>query len=252
MYKYKCIAAANADKEDFYGVIGGLKGLYPEIVEDNITPSDSEFLRREFWLRESRVMIQYSFSERSVTIFSEVWLSKFYEDREVLEGRFKPTLSKSSNGTMWAISGVFFGVAAVMSFFGLSSIFYFNENVMLIIILILAAAYTISGIIIRQRVDVPLLKLTFWQAGGFLTVIMGLIVSNIYLIDMYLPIHIISIFSWLAAIAIAYLMCLLLLFLPALEISVIIQAVVGLVMKKVHSSKTAAEENIAETDNVNQ
>ena len=98
MYKYKCIAASNADKEDFYGVIGGLKGLYPEMTEDNITPSDNEFLRREFWLRQNRVMVQYSFSERSVTVFSEVWLGKFYEDREVLEGRFKPTSPKSSNG----------------------------------------------------------------------------------------------------------------------------------------------------------
>lgn len=48
MYKYKCVAAANADEEDLYGVINKLKGLYPEIVENNNVPSDSEFLRRKF------------------------------------------------------------------------------------------------------------------------------------------------------------------------------------------------------------
>ena len=250
MYKYKCIAASNADKEDFYGVIGGLKGLYPEMTEDNITPSDNEFLRREFWLRQNRVMVQYSFSERSVTVFSEVWLGKFYEDREVLEGRFKPTSPKSSNGTMWAISGVFFGVAAVISFFGFSSIFYSSENTMLIIILVLAAAYTVSGILIRRRVDVPLMKLTFWQAGGFLTVIIGLILPNIYLLSICFPMHFLSIIYLLAAIATGYLSCWFFLCVPALEISFLIQAIVGLVMKKVHSSKTVTEtvteENIAE------
>lgn len=160
-------------------------------------------------------------------------------------------VSKSFNRTMWAISGGFFAVIAVISFWGYSSIVNFGGGSILAV-LILAAVYTVSGIIIRQRVDVPLLKLTFWQAGGFITVIIGLILSNIFLFAIYLPMDNSSIIYWAWEFAFGYALCWLVLCLPALEISLVIQAVIGIIVKKVHSSKTAAEENIAETDNVNQ
>ncbi len=246
MYRYKCAAAQNADKEDFYGVIGGLKALYPNMIENNNAPSDSEFLRREFWHGEKRVMVQYSFSERSVTVFSEDWLGKFYEDREVLEGRFRPTASAYTNGTMWAVSGVFFAVMAVTSFFGFSSIFF--GNVSILAVLILAAVYTVSGIIIRRRVEVPLLKLAFWQAGGFITVIIGLILSNAFLLADYLPSF--NIIGLIFTLAMGYIICWFMFCLPALEISYLIQAVIGLIMKKINSPKTAAIENTAENDDI--
>ena len=85
------------------------------------------------------------------------------------------------------------------------------------------------------------MKLTFWQAGGFLTLIIGLILSNVYLLEIYFPMHFISIFYLLAAITIGYLSCWFFLCVPALEISFLIQLIIGLVMKKVHSSKTVAE-----------
>lgn len=157
-------------------------------------------------------------------------------------------VSKSFNGTMWAISGGFFAVIAVISFCGYISIINFYENVMLIIILILAAVYTVSGIIIRRRVKVSLLKLTFWQAGGFITVIIGLILSNIFLFAIYLPMDNSGIIYWAWEFAFGYALCWLVLCLPALEISLVIQAVIGIILKKVHSSKTATEENIAEND----
>lgn len=164
----------------------------------------------------------------------------------------RSAVSKSFNRTMWAISGGFFAVIAVISFCGYSSIINFYENVMLIIILILAAAYTISGIIIRQRVDVPLLKLTFWQAGGFITVIIGLILSNIFLLAVYLTMGNSGIIYWVWEFAFSYALCWLVLCLPALEISLVIQAVIGIIVKKIHSSKTVTDENITETYNVNQ
>lgn len=253
MYKYIFTAAVNADKENFYSVVNELKEMYPEMAEDNNAPSDSKFLRREFYCGQKRVMVQYSFSERSVTVFSEDWLGKFYENKEVSEGRFS-VRSESSTGAMWAISGIFFAATAIVSFFTTHLIFYASNNAMRIALLVLAAIYTVSGILIRRSIDIPLLKLAFCQAGGFISVIIGLIALNVYLLDVYLPIHIFSFIAGAAAIAMLYLMALALIFLPALEISFIIQAVIVLIMKKIYPTKTvanaSAKEDIAEADNV--
>lgn len=190
MYKYKCIVEANADKEAFYGVIGGLKALYPEMFENSNAPSDNDFLRREFLQKKNRVLVQYSFSERSVTVFSEDWLGKFYEDREVAEGRFY-TYSAMSTGVMWKLSGIFFAIMIAASF--VVSLIVINswdyEKNIIITILLSAAVYTISGIIIRRRVDVPLINLFFCQLGGFITVGVGIFTANILLLALLFNIY---------------------------------------------------------------
>ncbi|MCM1022685.1 MAG: hypothetical protein NC395_01335 [Prevotella sp.] len=243
MYKYKCLAAKNADKADFYRVTDELKALYPNMTENEDVPSDRKFLRRGFWHGEKIVTVQYSFSERTITVFSEEWLGKFYEDKEAVEGRFRPFRSTSANGTMWSVSCAFFAVMAVASFFGFSSIFY--DDASMIAALILAAVYTVSGIIIRRRVDVPLLKLAFWQAGGYITVIMLLILSNGFLFS---NLTTFNIFYFILVLVTGYISCWFFYCLPALEISCLIQAVIGLIMKKINSPKTSATENIAENN----
>lgn len=249
MYKYKCTAEANADKEAFYSVVGELKKLYPELSEDNNVPSDNEFLRREFVQGKKRVMVLYSFSERSVTVFSKEWLGKFYEDREAAEGRF-PEYSAVSTGTMWKISGGFFAGSALAAFFFyfifLAS-FYGSEKIILITILALTAIYTVSGIIIRRSVEIPLLKLIFYQAGGFITVIAGVIALNVLVFELFFYINID--FIWIIAFPfLTYSTSFAMVFLPALELSLLLQAVIGLIMKKIHSSEADAEENIAENN----
>lgn len=172
MYKYKCVAAANADEEDLYGVINKLKGLYPEIVENNNVPSDNEFLRRKFWQGQKRIMVQYSFSERSVTVFSEDWLEKFYEDREVTEGRFKPIASMSANIKFTIILSIIF---AALNFSSLLLIAGIVEFRLWIIYSALSVIYIISAFIIKSKREISELKILFIQFGGYITIAVLLI-----------------------------------------------------------------------------
>lgn len=171
MYKYKCAAAADADREAFHGVAGGLKALYPELVETDSALSDGEFLRKEFWHGPNRVMVQYSFSERSVTVFSEDWLYRFYEGREVAEGRFEPIAPKSSK-KFTIISSVIF---AALNFGSLLLIAGIVEFRLWIIYSSLAAVYIISAFIIKSKREIGEFKLLFIQFGGFITVAASII-----------------------------------------------------------------------------
>lgn len=239
MYKYKCTAETDADKEAFYGVIGGLKGLYPEMFDSNNVPSDKDFLRREFMQGKNRVMVQYSFSERSVSVFSEEWLGKFYEEREVAEGRFY-TYSYASASAMWKLSGIFFAIMIAASFIVfhiIDNYWYFERNI-IIMILVSAAVYTVSGIIIRRRVDVPLINFIFCQAGGFITVGVGIFTANVLLLSVLFSIYFLM---SIAELLLAFVLCIVFVFLPALEISFLIQAIIAI--KKDRSSAAAAEEN---------
>lgn len=172
MYKYKCVAAANADEEDLYGVINKLKGLYPEIVENNNVPSDNEFLRRKFWQGQKRIMVQYSFSERSVTVFSEDWLEKFYEDREVTEGRFKPIASMSANIKFTIILSIIFDALNFSSLLLIAGIVEFR---LWIIYSALSVIYIISAFIIKSKREISELKILFIQFGGYITIAVLLI-----------------------------------------------------------------------------
>ena len=165
-YKYKCVAAVNADKEDFYGVIGELKVLYPEMCENNNDSSDSDFLRSKFWQGEKRIMIQYSFSERSVTVFSEDWLGKFYEDREVTEGRFKPIASTSSNTKFTIKLSVIFTVVNTAVFALSFSFFYFDLDLhYLFSSAILFCIYFVSDIIFKNKTTLKYDEILFIQLG---------------------------------------------------------------------------------------
>lgn len=212
MYKYKCVAAANADKEDFYGVIGGLKGLYPEIVENNNAPSDSEFLRKKFWQGQKRIMIQYSFSERSVTVFSEDWLERFYEDREVTEGRFKPIASTSSNIKFTIILSMIF---AALNFSSLLLIAGIVEFRLWIIYSALAVIYIISAFIIKNKREINEFKILFIQFGGYITIAVLLIAlfSN----------------SWTGA---AIVWCFFIAVIPALLLSLILRFIIKALKNK--------------------
>lgn len=212
MYKYKCVAAANADEEDLYGVINKLKGLYPEIVENNNVPSDNEFLRRKFWQGQKRVMVQYSFSERSVTVFSEDWLEKFYEDREVTEGRFKPIASMSANIKFTIILSIIF---AALNFSSLLLIAGIVEFRLWIIYSALSVIYIISAFIIKSKREISELKILFIQFGGYITIAV-------------LPIALLS--NSLMAAAMAW--CFFIAVIPALLLSLILRFIIKALKNK--------------------
>lgn len=168
-------------------------------------------------------------------------------------------VSKSFNRTMWAISGVFFAVAVLftVSFYFVSYHGYRLEENALAVILIPAAIYTVSGIIIMRHIKITLLKLIFCQSGGFINVIAIIVTLNALTFEMTNYYTFKSGFFILEFTEVileffgGYSMCFAVYCLPALEISFLIQAIIGIVMKKIHSSKTTAEENIAENDNAN-
>ncbi|MDE7303097.1 MAG: hypothetical protein K2N60_07250, partial [Oscillospiraceae bacterium] len=152
----------------------------------------------------------------------------------------------ASTGIMWEISGPFFSLSFCSSIFAFANDLYYRKTLLLVIILVSTAVYTLSGILIRKYGEVSLPKLTFCQAGGFITVIIGLIFLNLNWFDIF-DIYI-SIFSLIMISSFDYLSYCFLVCLPALGLSFIIQAVIGIVMKKVRSSEAVTEENIAETN----
>lgn len=158
-----------------------------------------------------------------------------------------------STGTMCKLSGGFFAGEILFTI-----IFYFVfynswEKIALVMILILAAVYTVSGIIIRRFIEIPLLKLIFYQSGGFINLIAVIVTLNALAFDMinYYSVKA-DFFIDFSEIIIefvgGYSMCFAVFCLPALEISLLLQAIIGFAMKKTQLSKAAAEENIAENN----
>ncbi len=253
MYRYKCTAIENGSKQDFYDVIGQLKSLYPELAEDTKVRSDKEFLRRSFVRVQRRVTVQYSYSEQSVTVYSEEWLGKYYETRQVTEGRF-PLIGISDTGAMWAMSGIYFAVIAVvilvsfLSMFLMRSPYHAGRKFYIIISLVTTVAYTVSGFIIRRKTGIPLLKLIFCQAGGFITVCIMLITANMITLGSYLPYWFLIWFQDVSVLFAGYTVEFFYIFFPALEISFLVQGATELIIRKRRSSKAVKGENIEQTD----
>lgn len=171
-----------------------------------------------------------------------------------VEKQLISTVPKPSNGTMWKLSGGFFAGAVLLAII-FYVVFYSSwEKTALVMILILSAVYTVSGIIIRRFIEIPLLKLIFCQSGGFINLIAIIVTLNALVFDMInyysinvhffaidFPEIIIEFFG-------GYSMCFAAFCLPALEISLLFQAIIGLVMKKINSPKAVTEENIAENN----
>ena len=146
--------------------------------------------------------------------------------------------STVSTGTMWKLSGGFFAVTLVVTF-----IFYLNFEVLgTAAVLVAAAVYIVSGIIIGRHIEIPMLKLIFCQSGGYITVGLLLVTANLLVFNYFFNIFCVSIFPWITEICLSYLNCWILICFPALEISLLIQAII----KKAGSSKAVSEENIAE------
>ncbi len=258
MYIYKCTAVENGSKQDFYDVIGQLKALYPELAEDTRVRSDKEFLRRSFVRIQSRVTVQYSYSEQSVTVYSEEWLGKYYETRQVTEGRF-PLIGISDMGAMWAMSGIYFAVIAVTAFLDFLML-YFSDSFYgvdktsdIIFMLAAAAVYTVSGFIIRKRTGMPLLKLIFCQAGGFITLCIMLLAVNLFIFDSYAPYLYYILIDSIDVLVFSFGVFIVLffdIFFPALEISFLVQGLTGLIMDKRRADK-AKGEDIKQTDQTN-
>ncbi len=221
MYRYKYTAIENGSKQDFYNVMEELKALYPELTENVGKRPYRKFLQREFVIGENHIVVRYSFSEQSVTVCSEERLEKYYGEREVKEGQFS-ACGKTGARTMWTVSVIYFAVMALLSF----GFLLFGIN-MSAVRLILAAVYTLSGIIIRRLTNMNFPKLILCQAVGFVTAFAGFMLMLTFAFG----------FSFLDFLTFLVFE-LLHLFLPVLAISLLLQGVTELIIKKIHNTKT--------------
>ncbi len=243
MYRYKCTAVENGSKQDFYDVIGQLKSLYPELAEDTKVRSDKEFLRRSFVRIQSRVTVQYSYSEQSVTVYSEESLEKYYGERKVEEGQFSVHMTAGA-GMVLAVSGIYFVLMVLLIFaFAMVDPDILDTEVPVVPILILAAVYTLSGIIIRRLTDMNFPKLIFCQAVGFVTAFAVFICIVDFAFGSSFLDFLLGLFAFVGLVFL-----LLHLFLPAFVISLLLQGVTELIIKKIYGSKTVKGEDIKQTD----
>jgi len=243
MYRYKCTAVENGGKQDFYDVMEELKELYSEMTENVGKRPHRKFLQREFVIGENRVAVRYSFSEQSVTVYSENWLEKFYEEREVETGRF-PMRGTAGAGTIWAVSGVYFVLMVLLIFaFAMVDPDILDTEMSLVPILILAAVYTLSGIIIRRLTDMNFPKLIFCQAVGFVTAFAVFICIVTFAFGSSFLDFLVGLLVFVGLVSL-----LLHLFLPAFVISLLLQGVTELIIKKIYGSKKVKGEDMTEME----
>ncbi len=243
MYRYKCTAVENGGKQDFYDVTEELKALYPELAESVGKRPHRKFLQREFVIGENRVAVRYSFSEQSVTVYSENWLEKFYEEREVENGQFSVHMTAGA-GMVLAVSGIYFVLMVLLIFaFAMVDPDILDTEVPVVPILILAAVYTLSGIIIRRLTDMNFPKLIFCQAVGFVTAFAVFICIVDFAFGSSFLDFLLGLFAFVGLVFL-----LLHLFLPAFVISLLLQGVTELIIKKIYGSKTVKGEDIKQTD----
>ncbi len=242
MYRYKCTAVENGGKQDFYDVTEELKVLYPELTENVGKRPDRKFLQREFVMGENHVAVRYSFSKQSVTVYSEERLEKYYGERKVEEGQFSAS-GKTGAGTIWAVSGIYFAIIALLIF----TIFMiepdtFDTDIPIVPILILAVVNTLAGIFIRRLTGMSFPKRILCLAVGFVTAFAVLIcIVNLAFGPSFLDFLV----GLLVLVGLVFL--LLHLFLPAFVISLLLQGVTELIIKKIYGSKTAKGEDMTET-----
>lgn len=234
MYSYKCTAAENAGKQVFYAVTEELKALYPELTENVGKRPHRNFLRREFVMGENHVAVQYSFSKRTVTVYSEERLEKYYGERKVEDGQFL-AYGKTGAGTIWTVSGIYCAIIALL-FFAILMIEpdILDTDMPVVPILILAAVNTLAGIIIRRLTDMSFPNRILCLAVGFITALVliagfssvGFLLGFLFVLVFFLPSF----------------------FLPAFVISLLLQGIAELIIKKIRSSKTAKGEDMTETE----
>ena len=147
-----------------------------------------------------------------MTVFSEDWLEKFYEDREVTEGRFKPIASMSANIKFTIILSIIF---AALNFSSLLLIAGIVEFRLWIIYSALSVIYIISAFIIKSKREISELKILFIQFGGYITIAV-------------LPIALLS--NSLMAAAMAW--CFFIAVIPALLLSLILRFIIKALKNK--------------------
>ncbi len=232
MYRYKCTVAVNAGKQDFYAVTEELKALYPELTESVGKRPHRKFLQREFVIGENHVAVRYSFSKQSVTVYSEERLEKYYGERKVEEGQFS-ACGKTGAGTIWAVSGIYFAIIALLIF----TIFMITD-IPIDPIFILAVVNTLAGIFIRRLTGMSFPKRVLCQAIGFVTAFAVLML--IYTFGNW--------GDFLFVLLVFGSFFLLRIFLPAFVISLLLQGVTELIIKKIYSSKKVKRENMTGTE----
>jgi len=237
MYRYKCTAAENAGKQVFYAVTEELKALYPELTENVGKRPYRKFLQREFVMGENHVAVRYSFSKQTVTVYSEERLEKYYGERKVEEGQFSPC-GKTGAGTIWAVSGIYFAIIALLIF----TIFMiepdtFDTDIPIVPILILAVVNTLAGIFIRRLTDMSFPNRILCQTVGLVTAFAVLILIVGFSLREFLFGFLFVLVFFLPSF-----------FLPAFVMSLLLQGIAELIIKKIYGSKTAKGEDIKQTD----
>lgn len=211
MYKYLCVISDNADKKDFFNTVEDVKNCYPDCRD--APEADINCLRRIISVTEENIekniCIRYDFSNKKISVLSDIYLDKFFKGKEIenISG-YPADLSK----TLRIILSVIF---AALNFSSLLLIAGIVEFRLWIIYSALAVIYIISAFIIKNKREINEFKILFIQFGGYITIAVLLIAlfSN----------------SWTGA---AIIWCFFIAVIPALILSLIIRLIIKAVKNK--------------------
>lgn len=182
MYRYMCYVPENADKNAFYDTISEIKKLYPDCTEFSYSNGTGQVLEvHDEQGKTARICITKEYDIGQISVMSETYLSKYYEDKQV-SNIFIYSGNSISTGTGIILSIPFIIIDLIACFAGLcfgKPEIAFTD---VIIALILSAVYIFSSLLIKIKLDISLLKILFIQSGGYLvwvTLTVGFILAII-------------------------------------------------------------------------
>ncbi|MDE7303096.1 MAG: hypothetical protein K2N60_07245 [Oscillospiraceae bacterium] len=159
------------------------------------------------------VCIRYDFSDRKVSVLSDIYLKKFFKGKKVenISG-YSDDLSKAVSIILSIIFIVLNIAASLISF-----LFELQLLPNLIISAVLAGIYIISAFKIKNEWEISEFKISFIQFGGYITVVIFLLAICFVLIEQ----------GWTAIAVTIYGIWFLKTVISALIISLIIQLIVN-------------------------
>lgn len=171
MYRYMCYVPENSDKNAFYDTISEIKKLYPDCTEIPYSNGTGQVLEvSDEQGKTARICITKEYDIGQISVMSETYLSKYYEDKQV-SNIFIYSGNSISTGTGIILSIPFIIINLIASFAGFAGLHLGVHGIALTdraIALILAAVYIFSSVLIKIKLDISLLKILFIQSGGYL------------------------------------------------------------------------------------
>ena len=172
MYQYMCVVSENADKNAFYDTISEIKKLYPDHTVSQYEGYEGIEMGRVLNIsprpgKKASVCIKYEYNKMRVTVLSEVYLSKYFEDKKVDEV-FLPISDNSEKIPETALSFCFLIVNIIVSLIALRYVRERGANIILSVML--AAIYFATAYKIKSDQDIPLFRIIAMQFGGYFTI----------------------------------------------------------------------------------